>query len=138
MKQLTMYFLVLENAAKSIKIEARSSKELVYVATDGVRIYENAVEGASSRGMHIVVLNQQTGEVMSTRIFDTYAEMLDGEMLLFLKMLQEGRIVIFLVKVSFCHLIQNLTQVVNCRCLLPHLHGFPVMECLRILRNTSG
>ena len=73
------------------------------MATDGIRIYENAVEGASSRGMHIIVLNQQTGQVMSTRIFDTYAEMLDGEMLLFLKMLQEGRIVIFLVKVSLGH-----------------------------------
>ena len=73
------------------------------MAADGIRIYENAVEGASSRGMHIIVLNQQTGQVMSTRIFDTYAEMLDGEMLLFLKMLQEGRIVIFLVKVSLDH-----------------------------------
>ena len=82
-----------------INIEARSSKELVYVAIDGVRVYENAVEGGSSRGMHIIVLNQHTGNVMATRIFDTYAELFDDEILLFLKILQEGRIVIFLIKV---------------------------------------
>ena len=88
-----------EPTGKMINIEARSSKELVYVAIDGVRVYENAVEGGSSRGMHIIVLNQHTGNVMATRIFDTYAELFDDEILLFLKILQEGRIVIFLIKV---------------------------------------
>ena len=89
-----------------INVEARSSKELVYVAVDGVRVYEDAIEGGSSRGLHIIVLSQHTGDIMAKRIFDTYAQLLDDEILLFLKILQEGRIVIFLVKVlksiSFC------------------------------------
>lgn len=82
-----------------INIEARSSKQLVYVSVDGVRIYENAAEGPSARGMHIVVLNQHTGDVMATRIYDTYGGLCDDEILLFLNVLQEGRIVIFLIKV---------------------------------------
>ena len=92
-------FLNLEPTGKMINVEARSSKELVYVAVDGVRVYENAVEGGNSRGLHIIVLSQHTGDIMAKRIFDTYAQLLDDEILLFLKTLQEGRIVIFLVKV---------------------------------------
>jgi len=87
-----------EPTGKMINIEARSSKELVYVAIDGVRVYENAIEGDSSRGLHIIVLSEHTGDIMAKRIFDTYAQLLDDEILLFLKILQEGRIVIFLVK----------------------------------------
>ena len=82
-----------------INIEARSSKELVYVAVDGVRVYENAVEGDSSRGLHIIVLSQNTGDIMARRIYDTYAPLGDDQILFFLKTLKEGRIVIFLIKV---------------------------------------
>ena len=92
----------------------------MYVSVDGVRIYEDAVEGGNSRGLHVVVLNQHTGSVMATRIFDTYAELLDEEIILFLKILQQGRIIIFMLKVGAC--------LVVCRGLVTHknqsLSGF--------------
>ena len=103
---LALHFLIFpslllnsEPTGKMINIEARSSKELVYVAIDGVRVYENAIEGDSSRGLHIIVLSQHTGDIMAKRIYDTYAPLSDDEIMLFLKNLQEGRIVIFLIKV---------------------------------------
>ena len=84
---------------KKIKIEAKSSNEDVYVAVDGVKVYQNNIKGDSSRGIHIVVLNQFTGIVMANRIFDTYSSDKEDEgMILFLNMLQEGRIVVFMIK----------------------------------------
>ena len=82
-----------------IKIEAKSSKELVYVAIDGQKVYENAATDDSGRGIHVVVLNQNTGVVMATRRFDTYYAKEDELLILFCNLLQEGRIVIFVIKV---------------------------------------
>eukprot|EP00794_Sanderia_malayensis_P017702 gene17702-19471_t len=87
-----------EDNGKMVKIEARSSKELVYVAVDGVKVYEDGTTDDTSRGLHIVVLNQQTGMKMSSRVYDTYGYVLDGEIVLYLNMLQEGRIIVFLTK----------------------------------------
>ena len=92
-------FFSLESQGKSIKVEAKSSKEHVYISIDGLKIYETKAENA--RGIHVIVLNEVTGVIMTTRIFDTYSP--TGEekaMIIFLNLLQEGRIVIFLVKVS--------------------------------------
>ncbi len=83
-----------------MKLEARAGKDRVYVSVDGIKAYEVAEEGGNTRGLHIVVLNQHTGVVMGTRVFDTYAANLDGEIVLFLNMLQEGRIIVFLTKVK--------------------------------------
>ena len=52
-------------------------------------------------GIHVTVLNEHTGAVMATRIFDTYIEKEDQGMIRFLNILQEGRIVIFTTMVSF-------------------------------------
>lgn len=91
------YFLAL--SGKKIKIEAKSSKNNVYVSIDGLKVYENSVEDDSARGIHVIVLNEVTGVVMAKRIFDTYVPKEDEAMILFLNMLQEGRIVVFMVKV---------------------------------------
>ena len=53
----------------------------------------------------MVVLNEVTGEVMSSRWFDTYESKLDNKYLMdFLKGLKDGRIICFTVRVTIiCH-----------------------------------
>ena len=84
---------------KFIKIEAKSSKEVVYVAIDGQKVFENVVTDDNGRGIHVVVLNQNTGVVMATRRFDTYYTGEDQLLISFCNLVQEGRIVIFMIKV---------------------------------------
>lgn len=60
---------------------------------------------SNSRGMHVVVLNQQTGMVMAQRVFDTY---MDDELLIgFLHRVSAGRIMIFAIKVNTYQLLNN-------------------------------
>ena len=86
-------------SGKKITVEAKSSKDSVYVAVDGLKVYENNIEGPMSRGIHVIVLSEVTGGIMAKRIFDTYVPKEDEAMILFLNMLNEGRIVIFMIKV---------------------------------------
>ena len=78
-------------------MEAKSSKDHVFISINGSKIYENNEK--NGRGIHVIVLNEVTGVIMATRIFDTYIPAAEKAMIIFLNMLQEGRIVIFLVKV---------------------------------------
>lgn len=56
---------------------------------------------ASMRGMVVFVLNQKTGAVMAVRAFDTYESNEEGEeMVKFIEILQEGRIICLAVKVT--------------------------------------
>ena len=58
------------------------------------------------RGLNIVVLNEVTGAVMSSRWYDTYESAADSGLLVkYLKGLRQGRIVCFAVKVGFIKLI---------------------------------
>lgn len=53
------------------------------------------------RGLNVVVLNEVTGAVMSSRWFDTYESKEDSDFLMeFLKSLKYGRIICFAIKVG--------------------------------------
>lgn len=52
------------------------------------------------RGLNVVVLNEVTGAVMSSRWYDTYESAADSGLLIkYLKGLRQGRIVCFAVRV---------------------------------------
>lgn len=67
----------------------------------------NSLGGSSSpndelssdgRGLHVVVLNENDGSVMSKRVFDTYTPGQDDELAFYLGMISDGRILILAVK----------------------------------------
>lgn len=94
-----MHILLSSAEARKLKIEAKSSKNNVYVSVDGLKVYEDSREGDISRGIHIVVISEVSGSVMAKRVFDTYLAKEDEAMVLFLNMIKDGRIVLFMVKV---------------------------------------
>ena len=58
------------------------------------------------RGLNVVVLNEVTGVVMSSRWYDTYESKADSGLLVnYLKGLRQGRIVCFAVKVTLTKLL---------------------------------
>ena len=58
------------------------------------------------RGLNVVVLNEVTGAVMSSRWYDTYESEADSGLLVkYLKGLRQGRIVCFAVKVRLIKLL---------------------------------
>ncbi|UXI18085.1 RING finger protein 165-like [Sarcoptes scabiei] len=80
-----------------IKIEIVSSQNRAMVTIDGTNILDDFEEG-KNRGIHILVLNEITGFVMSRRHFDTYMMHEDEAMSLFISMVSDGRILIFTIK----------------------------------------
>ncbi|XP_060562976.1 protein O-linked-mannose beta-1,2-N-acetylglucosaminyltransferase 1-like isoform X2 [Ruditapes philippinarum] len=89
--------VIQEELFPSVKIDVLSSKERVVVKTDGKIVYKK--DGLDEdRGIHVLVLNQATGAVMATRLFDTYLQKEDEAMIEFLDSLSYGRILVFTIK----------------------------------------
>lgn len=83
--------------SKALSVEVHSSKSSVGVNVgDTVLIQDEEFE--KNRGIHIAVLNQATGSVMSKNIFDTYSQHEDEAMLTYLKKISDGRIIVFAIK----------------------------------------
>lgn len=80
-----------------LKIEVLSSKDNVTVIIDG-KLHMDRSE-MLIRGMNVVVLNEVTGAVMSSRWYDTYESLHDSRLLLdHLQGLRRGRILCFAIK----------------------------------------
>ena len=62
-------------------------------------VYQKYSKPRNYRGIHVVILNQIDGTVMSTRIFDVFSADQDGMMLNYLKMIKPQRLFIFVIMV---------------------------------------
>ena len=63
------------------------------------------IDKEQMRGIIVFVLNQRTGALMAVRAFDTYASKDEGqEIIKFIEILQEGRIVCLAIKVKYSRL----------------------------------
>ncbi|XP_052102810.1 protein O-linked-mannose beta-1,2-N-acetylglucosaminyltransferase 1-like [Mytilus californianus] len=83
--------------SKFLSLEVQSSKTSVVVKVDETVIIQDE-EFEKNRGIHIAVLNQATGSVMSKNIFDTYSQHEDEALLSYLKKISNGRIIVFTIK----------------------------------------
>lgn len=81
----------------TIKVEVVSSHTRVMATIDGTIILDDSEEGRN-RGIHVLVLNQNSGAIMARRHFDTYSPHEDEAMSLFLSMISEERLLIFAIK----------------------------------------
>ena len=62
-------------------------------------VYQKYSKPRNYRGIHVVILNQIDGTVMSTRIFDVFSADQDGMMLNYLKMIKPQRLFVFVIMV---------------------------------------
>ena len=86
-----------------ITVELSSGATLATLSIDGHTVYSSSSVEVE-RSLHVIVLSQETGTVMATRMFDTYSPGADGELISFLEQLSPvGRVVCFLAvdEVSF-------------------------------------
>lgn len=68
------------------------------LAPTGASSPDELEPAGEARGIHVIVLNQFDGYVMSKRIFDTYSSNQDDELCFYLNMIRDGRILLFAVK----------------------------------------
>ncbi|XP_015775817.1 PREDICTED: protein O-linked-mannose beta-1,2-N-acetylglucosaminyltransferase 1-like [Acropora digitifera] len=100
---------------KFLELELYSSKDNVTLTINGKTRLERSE--LLLRGLNVIALNEVSGEVMSSRWFDTYAIKADSDNLMdYLRGLKDGRIICFAVRDEAA---QQLTQEAK-----DHLTGY--------------
>ena len=77
-------------------LEVQSHRRYVYVSINGTKIYDVNEVNERSRGMHVIVLHQQTCALMASEVFDFYGG--DNDFIRFLNSIHRSRITIFFIK----------------------------------------
>ncbi|KAK8384382.1 hypothetical protein O3P69_009290 [Scylla paramamosain] len=78
---------------QTVTLTLMSSQDKVFMSLNKREIYRNL----GDRGLHLVVLNQHTGQVMATQVFDTFSVGVEEEMVSFIDDITDGRILVFAV-----------------------------------------
>ena len=81
-----------------INLEVRSGRQYVYVSINGIKIYEINEKNDSSRGLYVIILNQQTGALMVSEVFDFYGGDSNDDFSRLLNSVHHSRIAIFFIK----------------------------------------
>ena len=115
-----------QNEEDWIDVESQSDRRHVYVAVNGIKVYDIDELNDRWRGLHVIVLNQYTGALMASNVFDFYGGAENPDIVRFLSFLRRGRIVVFLVKDEGSHgfkaIGRNAVRSFGCR--LVHQVGF--------------
>jgi len=102
-----------------IDLEVQSDRKLVYVSINGIKIYEINESNDRNRGMHIIILNQQTGALMVSEVFDFYGGDSNNDFSQFLYSIHRSRITIFFIKdeasTTFTKLGRSAVKSFGCR-----------------------
>ncbi|XP_045139097.1 protein O-linked-mannose beta-1,2-N-acetylglucosaminyltransferase 1-like [Portunus trituberculatus] len=78
---------------QTVTLTLMSSQDKVFMSLNKREIYRNL----GDRGLHLVVLNQHTGQVMASQVFDTFSVGVEEEMVSFIDDISDGRILVFAV-----------------------------------------
>ena len=89
-----------ESGSDIISVEALSGRREIHVSVNNKIVYQKFFKPRNYRGIHVVILNQIDGTVMSSRVFDVFSADQDELMLSYLKMIKPNRLFVFLVMVS--------------------------------------
>eukprot|EP00045_Choanoeca_perplexa_P009841 m.96341 g.96341 ORF g.96341 m.96341 type:complete len:615 (+) comp15048_c0_seq2:189-2033(+) len=86
------------NVAKTIQVEAYSSRLQVTIKVSGKTVYNKEYkEGEEAgRGIHVAVLHGETGALLTTSVFDTYAS--DVEFNAYLEQVTAGRLLVLTIR----------------------------------------
>lgn len=83
---------------RKLHLKVISGKDSVEVFVNEQQAYiDNSV--ASNRGIHVILINQQNGRVMGSRVFDTYSDNQDEKLNQYLDQISDSdRLIVFAVK----------------------------------------
>jgi len=81
-----------------IDLEVQSDRKSVYVSINGIKIYEVDEVNDRSRGLHVIILNEYTGTLIASTVYDFYGGDSSYDLRRFLNIVSHSRITIFLIK----------------------------------------
>ena len=87
-----------EQEIVTINLEVQSDRTHVYVSISGTKIFEIKEVNDRSRGMYVNILNQKTGDLMVSEVFDFYGGDSSNDFSRFLNSIHHSRIAIFFIK----------------------------------------